>query len=76
MTEERLNEGEFSHAYDNGIDEQPGVFFYFNNVYCLNLGIPQTDEVVEELVICISMEAYQKLRQYMIDNPTPRLMGF
>ena len=73
---ERINEGEFSHAYENGVDEQPGVFLYFNNAWVLNLGIPQKDEIIEELCICISHESYTKLRQNLIDNPTPLPIGF
>lgn len=75
MTEERCNEGEFSHAYYNEIDDQPGVFLYFNNAFCLHLGVPHKEEIIPELAVTISMQAYQKLRQYMIDNPIPRHMG-
>ena len=73
---EVFNNGEFSHAYQNGIDEQPGIFLYFNNVYTLTLGIPQKGEVLEEMCICISVPAYQKLREFMINNPMPPEIGF
>lgn len=73
---QEVNKGEFSHAYDNGIDEHPGVFLYFRNVYTLNLAPPQVDDVIEDLCLCISHESYQKLRQYMIDNPIPNQIGF